>query len=69
MRITAETKRETRQRILDEARALFGRGGFEAATTRDLAAAAGIATGTLFSAPTRMTRAGKPLPRTNELSP
>jgi AcrR family transcriptional regulator len=49
MRITAEAKRETRQRILDEARALFGRGGFEAATTRDLAAAAGIATGTLFN--------------------
>jgi AcrR family transcriptional regulator len=49
MRITAEAKRDTRQRILDEARAMFRRGGFEAATTRDLAAAAGIATGTLFN--------------------
>jgi AcrR family transcriptional regulator len=49
VRITAEAKRATRRRILDEARALFGRGGFEAATTRDLASAAGIATGTLFN--------------------
>jgi AcrR family transcriptional regulator len=49
VRITAEAKRATRRRILDKARTLFGRGGFEAATTRDLASAAGIAAGTLFN--------------------
>jgi AcrR family transcriptional regulator len=49
VRITAEAKRATRSRILKKARALFARGGFEKATTRDLASAAGIATGTLFN--------------------
>lgn len=49
MRISAEAKRATRSRILEAARALFAQGGFEAATTRDLAAAASIATGTLFN--------------------
>lgn len=49
MRISAEAKRATRSRILEAARLLFDRGGFEAATTRDLASAAGIATGTLFN--------------------
>src|SRR5258708_4373297 len=49
MRVTAETKAATRQRILEAARQLFASNGFEAATTRDLADAAGIASGTLFN--------------------
>ncbi len=49
MRVTAETKAATRQRILDEARQLFAAKGFEASTTRDIADAAGIARGTLFN--------------------
>jgi AcrR family transcriptional regulator len=49
VRVSSETKRATRRRILEEARALFSQAGFEAATTRDIAAAAGIATGTLFN--------------------
>ena len=49
MRVSAETKAETRQRILDAARQLFASRGYEAATTRDIADAAGIANGTLFN--------------------
>ncbi len=49
MRVTAETKAATRQRILEAARQLFATGGFDATTTRDIADAAGIATGTLFN--------------------
>jgi AcrR family transcriptional regulator len=49
VRITAEAKRETREGILAAARQLFREQGFEAATTRDLARAAGIAAGTLFN--------------------
>src|SRR5712692_132481 len=49
MRVTAETKAETRQRILDAARHLFAASGYEASTTRDIADAAGIANGTLFN--------------------
>ena len=49
MRVTAEAKLATRRRILDAARDCFSRAGFEAATTRDIAAAAGIAAGTLFN--------------------
>jgi AcrR family transcriptional regulator len=49
MRVTAETKEATRQRILATAQQHFARHGFEATTTRDLAAAAKIATGTLFN--------------------
>ncbi|HKD35641.1 MAG TPA: TetR/AcrR family transcriptional regulator [Pirellulales bacterium] len=49
MRVTAETKGQTRKRILDAAIELFRTRGFEAATTRDLASAAGIATGTVFN--------------------
>jgi AcrR family transcriptional regulator len=49
MRVTAETKIATRRRILEAARDCFSRAGFEAATTRDIAAAAGIAAGTLFN--------------------
>ena len=49
MRITAETKTATRQRILDVASELFRRKGFDATATRDIALAAGIAAGTLFN--------------------
>ena len=49
MRVTAETKQETRQRILDAARKLFCRKGFQQTTTRDLATEASIATGTMFN--------------------
>jgi AcrR family transcriptional regulator len=49
MRVTAETKAETRRRILEAAEHLFAAGGYEASTTRDIADAAGIANGTLFN--------------------
>ncbi len=49
MRVTAVQKEATRQKIVDAAVDLFRRQGFEATTTRDLAAAAGIAAGTLFN--------------------
>jgi AcrR family transcriptional regulator len=47
--VTAEVKAETRRRILKAARDRFAKVGFEAATTREIAAAAGIAVGTLFN--------------------
>jgi AcrR family transcriptional regulator len=49
MRVTLETKTATRQRILQTARRLFADNGFDATTTRDIALAADIATGTLFN--------------------
>ena len=49
MRVNEETKRATRKRILDCARELFSTQGFGRASTRDIARAAGIATGTLFN--------------------
>ena len=49
MRITAQAKQETRQRILRCAHKLFLDKGLAATTTRDVAAGAGIATGTLFN--------------------
>ena len=49
MRVTAEKKQETRQRIVDSARNLFNEKGFEQTTTRDIAEAAGIAAGTMFN--------------------
>jgi AcrR family transcriptional regulator len=49
MRVTAETKSATRRRILEVAQKHFAQQGFEVATTRDLAQAAGIAAGTLFN--------------------
>lgn len=49
MRVSKETKEKTRQKIVDTARDLFTHKGFEQATTRDLAAQAGIAVGTLFN--------------------
>ena len=49
MRVTAEIKAETRQRILEAARQLFAASSYEATTTRDIADAADIANGTLFN--------------------
>jgi len=49
MRITAQAKLETRERILETAAKLFTGTGWEGTTTREIAAAAGIATGTLFN--------------------
>lgn len=49
MRVTAEVKAATRRRILEAARGCFTKSGFEAATTREIAATAGIAAGTLFN--------------------
>ena len=49
MRVTEQTKLETRGRIVDAARELFRRRGFAETTTREIAAKAGIATGTLFN--------------------
>jgi AcrR family transcriptional regulator len=49
MRIREDVKQATRQRILECARELFERDGFDRASTRDIARAAGIATGTLFN--------------------
>ena len=49
MRITAEAKVATNQRILEAAARLFRTSGWENTTTREIASAAGIATGTLFN--------------------
>jgi len=49
MRITAEAKSATRQRILETAAGLFETAGWHETTTRGIAEAAGIATGTLFN--------------------
>jgi len=49
MRVTADTREQTRLAILDAARKLFVDKGFEETTTRDLAGVARIATGTLFN--------------------
>ena len=49
MRVTAEQKRQTRERILECARKLFSDKGFEQTTTRDIAEAARIASGTMFN--------------------
>ncbi|MBD2577969.1 TetR/AcrR family transcriptional regulator [Oscillatoria sp. FACHB-1406] len=42
------TEEDTRTRILNAALKLFARQGYDATTTKDLAAAAGVAEGTLF---------------------
>ena len=49
MRITAQTKSATRKRILQSARRLFADSGYDTTTTRDIAVASQIATGTLFN--------------------
>ncbi len=49
MRVTAEKKKETRRKIVENARNLFSSKGFEQTTTRDIAKASGIASGTMFN--------------------
>jgi AcrR family transcriptional regulator len=49
MRISNDAKQATRGRIVEAARRLFARDGFDGTATRDLAREAGIATGTLFN--------------------
>ena len=49
MRVTAQTREATRQRILEASRQLFHENGFEVATTRDIAEKAQIGVGTLFN--------------------
>ena len=49
MRITTQAKAATTQRILESAGRLFRAVGWEETTTREIAAAAGIANGTLFN--------------------
>ncbi len=49
MRVTAKVKEQTRDKILRAARKLFVGKGFDQTTTRDIAARAGIAVGTLFN--------------------
>lgn len=49
MRVSEQTKTDTRRRILDAAGRLFRENGFGSATTRDLAREADIAAGTLFN--------------------
>lgn len=49
MRVSADTKAKTHARIVKVARNLFRDKGFDTTTTRDIASAAKIATGTLFN--------------------
>jgi AcrR family transcriptional regulator len=49
MRVTAETRSATRKRILEASQELLAAQGFQAATTREIARAAGIGIGTLFN--------------------
>ncbi len=49
MRVSAQTKAATRDRILQAARQLLAEKGYEAMTTRGIADAAAIANGTLFN--------------------
>ena len=49
MRITAEAKTATRERIIKVAAKLFAKKGYDTTTTRDIASKAGIAAGTLFN--------------------
>ena len=49
MRVSAETKAATREKILSAARRLLAQNGYESTTTRDIAESAQIASGTLFN--------------------
>jgi AcrR family transcriptional regulator len=49
MRISEQAKQENRARILEKAAEIFTGKGFEDTTTRDIAVAAGLGTGTLFN--------------------
>ena len=54
MSLRERKKEQTRQAIVEAARRLFAEKGYEATRTREIAEAAGIATGTLFNyAPTK----------------
>lgn len=47
--VRALSKAANRQKILDSARILFGQKGYDAATLRDIAQAAGLSTGAVFA--------------------
>lgn len=47
--LRAQSKLKTRHRVLEAARRLFMERGYEAATIRDIAAAAGMSTGAVFA--------------------
>ena len=47
--LRAQSKLKTRRRVLDSARRLFIERGYEAATIRDISAAAGLSTGAVFA--------------------
>jgi AcrR family transcriptional regulator len=49
MRVTAQIKQQTRQRILDAARVLFRTGGYDVTTTRQIAERARVGLATLFN--------------------
>jgi AcrR family transcriptional regulator len=49
MRVTAQVQAATREKIVEAARQLFASQGFHATTTREIARAAGLATGTMFN--------------------
>lgn len=49
VRVTAQTRQQTRETLFQVAKRLFLERGFEQTTTRDIAAEAGIAAGTLFN--------------------
>ena len=49
MRVTAQVQAATREKIREVARQLFASQGFHATTTREIARAAGLATGTMFN--------------------
>lgn len=49
MRISKQAKETNRKKILETAAALFAEKGFEETTTRDIAAAVGMASGTMFN--------------------
>lgn len=49
MRISEQAKQENRARILAQAAEIFSSKGYEDTTTRDIALASGVATGTMFN--------------------
>jgi len=49
MRISEQAKQESRARILEKSAEIFTSKGFDATTTRDIAQASGLGTGTLFN--------------------
>ncbi len=49
MRISKKDKEETRKNIVEAAKNLFFKKGFEKSTTRDISQKAGLATGTIFN--------------------